>query len=149
MYLIDDLKSAHPLELIFRLMIAGVGLLLLGFAGWMVLSNLVIIGTHEKAYAEVVSSQRNGPASSKGLSSYNVRLKFETNGKIRNVELGRSNTHYDVGEVIPIYYKGDTAYTAVAGDFFGMWFFVLVIAVPGAIALFFAFKPDSKKTRVR
>ena len=55
MYLIDDLREVHPLELIFRLMITGVGLLLLGFAGWMTVSNLIIIGTYEKPYAEVVS----------------------------------------------------------------------------------------------
>jgi len=140
MYLIDDLREVHPLELIFRLMITGVGLLLLGFAGWMTVSNLIIIGTYEKAYAEVVSSQRTGPASSKGLDSYNVRLKYEVNGSKRSTELGRSNSGYDVGEVIPIFYKEDTAYTAVAGDFLGMWFFVIIIALPGAVFLFFGLK---------
>lgn len=141
MYLIDDLKSAHPLELIFRLLISGVGLLLLGFAAWMSVSNLIVMVTYEKAYAEVVASNRTGPASSKGLNTYNVRLRFDLDGKKRNTEITRSNTSYEVGDVIPIFYVGKTGYQAIAGDFWGMWFHVLVIAIPGLVILFFALRP--------
>lgn len=146
MYLIDDLKAAHPLELIFRLMIAGVGLLLLGFAGWMAVSNLIVINTYDKALAEVVSSDRTGPSSSKGVNYYNVRLRFQLdNGKTRTTEISRSTTNYDVGEMVPIYYIEETGYKAIAGDFWGMWFFVLVVAAPGSIALFFALRTGRKR----
>jgi hypothetical protein len=145
MYLIDDLKSASPLELVFRLLISGVGLLLLGFAIWMTVNNLVVINTHQKAVAEVVSSDRTGPSSSKGLNYYNVRLRFQLdNGKTRNTEISRSTTNYDVGEMVPIYYIEETGYKAIAGDFWGMWFLVIVVASPGLMFLYFGLRPYKK-----
>lgn len=134
----------HPLEMLIRLMFIGVAAILLGFATWMTVSNFMVINTHEKAIAEVVSSDRTGPASSKGLNTYYVRLRFDLNGKTRNTEISRSNTNYDVGEVIPIYYKGETGYKAIPGDFWGMWFFVIVVTVPGLVFLFFGVKPGKK-----
>lgn len=144
MYLIDDLRSAHPLELVYRLMISAVGLLLLGFTAWMAAGNFIVIATHEKANAEVVSTTRTGPASSKGFDRYNVRVKFERNGRTRQIELGRSFKSYTVGDMIPVYYKPEAAFGAVAGDLWGMWFHILVVAAPGLIMLFFGLKPESK-----
>lgn len=144
MYLIDDLRSAHPLELVFRLMISAVGLMLLGFAAWMAASNFIVVATHEKANAEVVSSTRTGPASAKGFDKFNVQVRFEVNGRKRQLELGRSFRSYTVGDVIPVYYKPEAAFGAVAGDLWGMWFHILVVAAPGLIMLFFGLKPESK-----
>lgn len=144
MFLIDNLRRAHPLEILMRLMFLGVAAILLGFAVWMAIDNLIVISTHEKATAEVLSSERIGPAVSKGSSSYYVRLRYELNGKARTVELGRSSTNYDVGELIIIYYDPETAYKAIAGDFWGMWFTVIVVALPGLIFLFYGVRPDKK-----
>lgn len=127
-----------------RVMFIGVALILLGFAVWMAVSNLIVINTHEKALAEVISSERIGPAVSKGTNNYYVRLRFDANGKSRTTELGRSSTNYNPGEVITIYYKPETAYKVIAGDFWGMWFSVLIVTVPGLIFLFFGLKPDKK-----
>lgn len=142
--LIDDLRSAHPLELVFRLMISAVGLLLLAFAAWMAVSNLIVIATYEKVYAEVVSSTRTGPASSKGFDNFNVRAKFEAEGRTKHIELGRAWSKYTVGERIPVYYKPGAAFGAVAGDIFGMWFHVAVVAAPGLVLLFFGLRPEPK-----
>lgn len=144
MHLMDDLKAAHPLELVFRLMISAIGLLLLGFSAWMAASNFIVIATYEKAYAEVVSSQRTGPTSAKGLDNFHVRVKFEATGRTRQIELGKSFRSYALGDVIPVYYKPGAAFGAVAGDLWGMWFHVLVIAAPGLIMLYFGLKPDRK-----
>ena len=72
--------KAHPLEILARLVFVGVAIILLGFAVWMSYDNLTVINTHEKALAEVVSSERVGPSSSKGLNWYSVRLQFECYG---------------------------------------------------------------------
>ena len=144
MYLIDDLKAAHPLEILMRVAFIGVAVILLCFAGWMAFGNYKVISTHEKAMAEVISSERIGPSSSKGMNSYIVRLRFDLDGMTRNTEIGRSKTNYEVGEVIPIYYIEETGYKAIAGDFWGMWFFVIVAAAPVLMFLVFGLRPGKK-----
>lgn len=140
-----NIAAVNPLALMWRTVCLGVAAILLGFAAWMIYSNLSVINTHEKALAEVVSSDRTGPSSSKGLNYYNVRLKFDLpGGRVRNTEISRSTTNYDVGEVIPIYYVEETGYKAIAGDFWGMWFFVLVVAIPGLMFLISGVLPAKK-----
>lgn len=141
MYLIEELKTGHPLEIAFRLMVAFVGFLLVGVSAWLAIGNLNIMRTHEKAVAEVISSSRIGPAASKGLNSFNIRLRYEKDGKKRTTEISRSNTSYEVGDQVPIYYLEDTAYKAIAGDFWGMWFHVLIVTMPGLVILFYALRP--------
>jgi Protein of unknown function (DUF3592) len=136
--------KAHPLEILARMVFVGVAFILLGFAVWMSYDNLTVINTHEKALAEVISSERVGPSSSKGLNWYSVRLQFEKDGKMRKVEIGRSRINYDPGDVIPIYYLEETGYKGVAGDFWGMWFFVIVVAFPGIIFLVVGLIPGKK-----
>jgi len=140
----DKAMSPHLLEILLRLMFIGVAAILLGFAAWMTVSNIRIINTHSKALAEVVSSERVGPAAAKGLNNYIVQLRFDVNGSSRTVELDRSNTNYEVGQVIPIYYEEETGYKAIPGDFWGMWLFVIVVAIPGLVLLFFGVKPRTK-----
>ncbi len=146
MPLADKLRSMHPLVILLRLLYVGVAAILLGFAAWITIGNLVVINTHEKAVAEVVSSERTGPQSSKGVNFYNVRLRFQlNNGKTRNTEISRSTANYDVGEMVPIYYIEETGYKAIAGDFWGMWFIVIVVALPGLAFLFMGLWPYKKK----
>ena len=139
-----DATAINLLGILWRVMMIGVAAILLGFAAWMTISNINVINTHEKALAEVVSSDRIGPSSSKGLNNYSVRLRFDLNGKTRNTEISRSRTNYNVGDVIPIYYMEETGYKAIAGDFWGMWFLVIVVAVPGLFFLVFGVLPLKK-----
>lgn len=139
-----DLTAVRLIEFVMRVLFLGVAAILLGFAAWMTYNNLSVINTHAKALAEVVSSDRIGPSSSKGLNNYSVRLKFDLNGKTRITEISRSRTNYNVGEVIPIYYLEETGYKAIAGDFWGMWFLVIVVAVPGIAFLVFGVMPLKK-----
>lgn len=139
-----DATAINLLGILLRVMLVGVAAILLGFAAWLTVGNINIISTHEKAFAEVVSSERAGPSSSKGVNFYNVRLRFELNGKTRNTEISRSTANYDAGEVIPVYYIEETGYKAIAGDFWGMWFIVLVITVPGLMFLIFGVLPMKK-----
>lgn len=140
-----NLNAVNLLLLLTRVLLIGVAAILLGFAAWMAYDNLAIINTHERALAEVISSERAGPSSSKGVNFYNVRLKFDLpDGGVRKTEINRSTANYDVGEVIPIYYIEETGYKAVAGDFWGMWFLVIVIASPGILFLMAGLWPAKK-----
>jgi Protein of unknown function (DUF3592) len=142
-----DATAINLLGILWRALMIGVATILLGFAAWLTISNINVINTHEKALAEVVSSERAGPSSSKGVNFYNVRLRFDLNGKKRNTEISRSTTNYDIGEVIPIYYVEETGYKAVAGDFWGMWFIVIVITFPGLMFLIFGVLPLKKRSQ--
>jgi hypothetical protein len=140
-----DATAAKLLVIAWRVVSLGIAAILLGFAAWMAYDNLAIIKTHEKAFAEVTSSERAGPSSSKGVNFYNVRLKFDLpGGGVRRTEISRSTANYDVGEVIPIYYIEETGYKAFAGDFWGMWFLVIVIAFPGLLFLVVGLIPTKK-----
>jgi len=140
-----DNAAVKLLVLLWRVVCLGVAAILLGFAAWMTYTNVSVINTHEKTLAEVVSSDRTGPSSSKGLNYYNVRLKFELpGGDVRKTEISRSTTNYDVGEVIPIYYIEETGFRAIAGDFWGMWFLVIVVAFPGLVFLIVGVVPTKK-----
>lgn len=140
-----DITAVQLLGIVWRVVTLGVAAILLGFTAWMTYTNVSVINTHEKALAEVVSSERVGPGSSKGLNYYNVRLKFDLpDGRVRNTEISRSTTNYDVGEVIPIYYVEETGYKAIAGDFWGMWFYVILVAFPGLAFLIAGLIPTKK-----
>ena len=140
-----DTTAVNLIAWLWRIVTLGVAAILLGFAAWMTYTNVSMMNTHEKALAEVVASERVGPGSSKGLNYYNVRLKFDLpGGRVRNTEISRPTTNYDVGEVIPIYYVEETGYKAIAGDFWGIWFLVIVVALPGLMFLCFGLKPYKK-----
>jgi len=124
-------RGAHPLEVIFRLVFTSVGGLLAAFTVWMVVQNVSVIRTYEHAIAEVIKCERKGPLVSKGLNRFYVLVRYDGPNGPRNVELENSTTNYDVGEVIDIYYLPETAYKAIGGDFMSMWFYVIVVAVPG------------------
>ncbi len=131
------LKGAHPLEVILRLALAGVGGLLIVFALWMTVQNVIVIRTHEYASAEVVKCERIGPVASKGLSNFSVQVRYEGSQGGRTADLDSSNTQYEVGEMIDVYYKRETAYKVIAGGFMRMWFLTAVVAGVGLVMLFF------------
>jgi len=129
------LRGAHPLEVVIRVLFTSVGGLLAAFVIWMVVQNVTVIRTHEHAIAEVVKCERKGPVASKGLNHFYVQVRYDGPNGPRNVELERSTTNYDVGEVIDIYYLPETAYKAIGGDFMSMWWNVIFVAVPALVML--------------
>ncbi|MGE3466568.1 MAG: DUF3592 domain-containing protein, partial [Pyrinomonadaceae bacterium] len=137
-----NISAMHPLEILLRAMFIGVGCLLAGFTIWMVAGNLIIINTYEHARAEVTRCERVGPVAVKGLNNFGVEVQFERNGKIRRSSVDRANFKYEVGDVIDIYFKPETSYTVIAGDFMQMWFFTLIVGIPAASMLYFGVKPD-------
>lgn len=136
------ISAMHPLDILMRAMFISVGGLLAGFAIWMVAGNLIIIATYEHARAEVTRCDRTGPVAMKGLDNYGVEVQFERNGKPRRSSVDRANFKYDIGEVIDIYYKSETSYSVIAGDFMQMWFLSLIVGITGGVMLFFGLKPD-------
>lgn len=138
-------KGAHPLEVIFRLVSTAVGGLLAAFTIWMVLQNVSVIRTHEHAIAEVVKCERKGPIAAKGQNHFFVLVRYEGPNGPRTVELERSTTNYEVGEVIDIYYLPETAYKATAGDFMQMWSNVIFVAVPALVMLSVGLIPIKSK----
>lgn len=142
-----DATGVKLLGTLWRVLMIGVAAILLGFAVWLTIGNINVINTHEKAFAEVVSSERTGASSSKGVNFYNVRLRFDLNGKKRNTEISRSTTNYDVGEIIPVYYIEETGYKAIAGDFWGMWFVAILLTFFGLMFLIFGVLPMKKKSQ--
>jgi hypothetical protein len=142
-----DATGVNLVGTLWRVLMIGVAAILLGFAAWLTIGNINVINTHEKAFAEVVSSERTGPSSSKGVNFYNVRLRFDLNGKKRNTEISRSTTNYDVGQIIPVYYIEETGYRAIAGDFWGMWFVSVLLTFFGLMFLIFGVLPMKKKSQ--
>lgn len=134
-------SAMHPIEILTRLAFVGVAAILLGAAAWITVDNLYVISTYENAVAEVTECARIGPVATKGLNYYSVRMRYERDGRSKTTMLDRSNTKYEDGEVISIYYKPETANMAIAGDFSGMWFFVIVLGATGSILLFFGLRP--------
>lgn len=134
-------KGAHPLEVIFRLVCTAVGGLLAAFTIWMVVQNVSVLRSHEHAKAEVIKCERKGPVVSKGLNHFYVQVRYDGPNGPRTVELERSTTNYDVGEVIDLYYRPETAYKAIGGDFMSMWSNVIFVAVPALVMLFFGLRP--------
>ena len=135
------LKGAHPLEVILRLVFVAVGGLLTVAAVWMTIGNVCVIRSHDHATAEVVKCERIGPVAGKGLNHYYVQARYDGPDGPRTIELENSTTNYEVGEMVDIYYRPETAHKAIAGGFMQMWFYVIVVAVPGLVMLFFGLRP--------
>ncbi|MFZ1699878.1 MAG: DUF3592 domain-containing protein [Pyrinomonadaceae bacterium] len=136
------ISAMHPLEILMRVMFTSVGCLLAGVAIWMVAGNLIVISTYEHARAEVTMCERSGPVATKGLDHYSVQVQFERNGKLRRSSVDRANFKYEVGDVIDIYFKPETPYSVIAGDFMQMWFLSIIVGIAGGVMLFFGLKPD-------
>jgi len=141
LFLIEKLNSMHPFEIVFRIMLFMVGLGLSGAAIWIAAGNLYVIATYEHARAEITRCESIGPVSSKGLNSYGVQVRFQRNGALRTSSMKDATTKYEVGEVIDIYYKPETAYTVIGGDFVQMWFHCVFVGAAGLVTLFFALRP--------
>jgi hypothetical protein len=139
-------RSAAPLELLIRFAFSGVGSVLLAFGLWFALQNAIVIYSYEHSMAEVVRCERTGPVSSKGLNSYFVQVRVEDVRGSRTAEVDRSHTNYEVGEVIDVYYKPETSYVVIAGDFMQMWLPVSVLGLAGVMFLFFGVKTGKKVT---
>lgn len=119
----------------------GVGALLLSFAAWMAIDSIAVMRTHEHARAEVVKSERIGSGSGKGLTRYDVVVRYDGPRGRRTANVDRSTTNYEPGEILSIYYKPETAYKVVTGGFMGMWFFPSILGVIGLVMVFFGLRP--------
>ena len=138
--------NSHPLEIIFRLMLISVGGFIMLFVLWQVGQNLYIISTYEHASAEVTKCDRIGPVAAKGLNYYGVDVRL-TNGRTANMK--DAVTSYDVGEVIDVYYRPETAYTVIGGDFMQMWFHITMVGAASLTLLFFGLRPNTNRPPVR
>ncbi len=130
-----------PLGTLMLSAFTGVGALLLSFAAWMAADNVAVIRTHEYARAEVVKSERIGSGSGKGLTYYAVVVGYDGPRGRRTAQIDRSTNHYEPGETLSVYYKPETAYKVVAGGFMAMWFFPVILGVPGLVLVFFGLRP--------
>ena len=134
--------NAHPLEILLRLMLIAIGGFILLFVMWQVGNNLYIISSYDHARAEVTKCDPNGPVASKGLTSYGVSVRLPSG---RTASMKDAVTRYDVGEVIDVYYKPETAYSVIGGDFMQMWFHITMVGATSLTLLFFGLRPDKDK----
>jgi hypothetical protein len=141
------LAGAQPLEILIRLMFIGVGGFLLLVALWIAGNNLYIISTYEHARAEVLRCDRTGPVAVKGLNHYEVSVRFDgPNGRTQTASIKDAVTNYDVGELVDVYYKPETAYTVIGGDFMQMWFHATGIGIASILLLGFGLRPARRPT---
>lgn len=133
--------GTRALGTVFLAAFSGVGLLLLSFAAWMAANNIEVMLTHEHGRAEVVRTERLGMGSSQRITYYAVTVRYDGSRGRRTARISRTTGHYEPGEVVSIYYKPETAHAAVAGGFMAMWFFPMVLGIPGFVSLFFGLRP--------
>ena len=116
-------QGAHPLEVMFRTLLTSIGGFLLAFALWIAANNVNVIRTCDPARAEVIKCERKGSAASKGLTRYFVQVKFPApSGRDRIAEIENVTTSYETGEVADVYFKPETPYKVIGGNFMQMWF---------------------------
>lgn len=111
-----------------------VGLLMLGITLWLTAMNIDIARTHLRGEAVVVSSQRNGPPSTRH-ATYDVRVRHEVDGRWYTATASHATTSYDPGDRIAIYYKPESPYRIELGTLMGRWFMPLVCAAIAAMFL--------------
>lgn len=131
----------HALGIVLLAAYSSIGLLLLSFAAWMAADNFEVLLTHESARAEVVRSESLGMGSTRRITYYDVRVRYDGPQGRRAAQISRTTGRYEPGEIISIYYKPGTPGTAVAGGFMAMWFFPMILGVPGLVSLFFGLRP--------
>lgn len=133
--------GTQALRIVLLAAFSGIGLLLLSVAAWMAANNIEVLLTHEHARAEVVRSERLGMGSSRRITHSAVRVRYDGPQGRRAAQISRTTGQYEPGEIISIYYKPETPGTAVAGGFMAMWFFPMVLGIPGLVSLFFGLQP--------
>ena len=133
--------GTQALRIVLLAAFSGIGLLLLSFAAWMAANNIEVLLTHEHARAEVVRSERLGMGSSRRITYSAVRVRYDGPQGRRTAQISRTTGQYEPGEIISVYYKPETPGTAVAGSFMAMWFFPMVLGIPGLVSLFFGLRP--------
>lgn len=140
-YLERLVVGAHPLEIIFRILVANIGTLLLAVCLWLVAGNIYVLQTYEHAEAEVISSERIGPPS-RNLNRFGVQVRyFLPDGKKKTASVTDATTKFEVGEIIDVYYQPDTDYKVIAGGFQQMWFHITIIGAVSLVLLFFGLRP--------
>jgi hypothetical protein len=139
-FLTRAVSKMHPLEILFRALLIGVGGLLYLFAGWFAAGSVWTISTHDFATADVTRSFAEGSPGAR-FQTYRIEAKFSTERGDHRTEISRAMTKPEPGDRIPIYYQMETAYESRLGGFWGLWFLPLLIGLFGSVFMFFALKP--------
>ncbi len=142
----DSISKLHPLALMLRGTFISVALLLLGFAAWHASESIRTIATHEKAVAEVIRCNADGSPNSR-LKTYSLQVRFQISEGQQTASVNNSQTSYEPGEQMDIYYVPETAYRAKPGGFWGLWSLPGFLTVIGGMFLFYGAWPIKDKKR--
>jgi hypothetical protein len=131
-----EISKMHPLEIIFRAMIGGIGLFIFAFAAWQAFESIQILSTHEKALAVVGRCDAKGTASSR-FTTYGCEVKFQGETGRQSASIDKLLLKYEQGDQIDIYYTQGIGGSVKAGGFVGLWGLPTLLTVIGG--LFFGF----------
>lgn len=143
------LSQMHPFEMIVRSLFLGIGLILLVFFFRILHTNLEIVRTHEKASAEVVSTERIKKRGYRDMSNYLVQFQVPGIDGIQIARLENISARFEVGEQIDVYFKPETADKLTAGGFQAMWFNAAVIGSISLITLALGVRRIRSRSAIR
>ncbi len=140
----DEISKMHPLEMIFRAMMGGIGLLIFAFAAWQAIESIQILSTHEKALAVVDRCDAKGSGNAR-FTLYGCEVKFQGETGRQSASIDKLLVKYAQGDQIDIYYTQGIGGSVKAGGFVGLWGLPTLLTVIGGLFFGFGVWPHNEK----
>lgn len=140
------LSKVHPLEMLFRGGVLGIGMLFFAFALWQATASIQIIGTYDKYKAEVKRCYSDGSPNTR-FKFYECEVKYRSADGLHSASIDKLLLRYDEGEQVDIYFSRGEQYSVHAGGFGGLWAIPTLQTIIGAIFVVFGLWPSKKQKR--
>jgi hypothetical protein len=123
------------LVVVGRGVFGSVGLLLFGFAAWLVGDNLVVLQRWQQVPGVVVASERIGPSGQRH-PSYSLQVRYQGVRGPVTVSVRHASFRFTPGETLSLYHRPGKPREVVVNDWRTIWFVPLLTGVVGGLLLY-------------